>query len=572
MVMKIRLPFFLFLLIATALMAQNQSEITDSLQNSNLPDSLAAPSFANSLETLEFPDTLFSEGSNDSLFQNEAFSDSLFRRPYDTEAGDTTYIDLVKLQQDMNAFVADKRKDRADLRLPFLWQKENFHYKAPFDPQLEMRQNGFTLLPFRVANLHTFQNLAPFVTTSADQGFIDFNSDNYTLPVTLTEAYLGLGDIDMNHAAVNYRKGNIFGIPSLNADFGYVGQDGKWLGKREKSANFDLHLFYVHKWGKLHFYHTSIDQEISSNALAEAPMLSSIDLLKERTSSSSVKLETNYLDLGFRTETSKVDSLKRKFQSLLVSKQLQSTNHELTASYEYFDVEDDDAFNLFTVQHRSKVAILAWSNRASYREADRYYLNSLLQCHVFRFLAIQANYEKYGDDYPVLNWQNERKAAGLKFISNAWKINMLAGKEEVNEVENNFAEVQSDLDLKVGRLTFFLRNWLLYRDEDQPLLPHYQTKNSLEIVLNLKYNNKIRLGTSHLYVSDYGYYQDFSENLLYNNYQSLDAWLAIQITDRFQIRVDGVNLLNANELFGYPTSEALDGTHFNFSVYWLLVN
>ncbi|MCF7793146.1 MAG: hypothetical protein K9N09_08270 [Candidatus Cloacimonetes bacterium] len=546
----------------------------DSLQSSaEIPDSLKVSDFPDSLDFLL--QNIDYQAQMDSLGYIVVDGDTLYLRTEDMleeVVQDTSSIDMEKLVQDLESKIEQKRKIKNDLNLPFVFYKENFHFASPFEPNLQIRKNGFTEISFLVSKTHYFQNYDPLFLTSYKQGFLEFNSTNYDLPVSISEAYLGLGDIEMNHAVVLFQKGKLFGIENLNIEADYIGQDGSWLGKREKSRNFDLHLWHRNWLGKFHFYYTDIDQEISSNKLSNAPELLEVEVFKEKNIDVSFKWESKFLTVGARQQNVKIDSLEMKLKSILFSKQINIGKHFISGSYEYFDLKNDGDFGLFTFSNNSQLSSSNFSNNAFYREEDNFYLNSLINWNFYPEFSILANYEKYGEKNKTPLWKEERKAAGLEFINPKIDLQIFVGQEKIFTTEDIFVESKSSFKIPISKFTVLARNWTLYRNTEELELPVLQTKTDLELNLNLKYNNKIKLGLSHVYLSEYGYFQDFSEGLILNDFMNVNAWLGIQITNKFQIQVDAVNFLNTSELYGYPTSYNLAGRHFNFNVYWLFVN
>lgn len=546
--------FSFFLLTAQ----QNEIETADSLLIDVKSDSLLVLENADSLRYIVVDgDTIFAK-TEDAEEIGES-QDEVVEK-----------IDLGQLATDLQKHIEQKQIGREKQHLPFVFYRENFHFSSPFDPNFITRKNGFSILQHYISNIHIFQNYYPLYNSRFSQGFLDLKKDNYNLPVAVTESFLGLGDENMNQAAVSYKKGTVFGIKKLHVEADYIGQDGYWLGKREKSRNFDLHLFYEHFWGKLHFYYTIIDQEISSNKLFSAPELAEVEIKKENSSEAAVKWENKFFTVGLRQQQTEVDSLKQTLKSILLTKEISYKQHQVEANYEYCSMDDD--FSILTILHESNLEPFVLSNNFYFREQNNYYLNSLLQFHLIKNLALLANYEKSGSKNILPFWQEERMAGGLQFFYNGLNLKLIAGNETIHAAENHFIEAQTDFHTQISKFSIFIKNWTLYRTTDDPEIPEFQTQLELEINLNLKYNNKIKFGVKNSALSKYGYFQDFSEGLVKNDFSSLDAWLGIQITDRFQIQVDAVNLLNAEELYGLPTSYNLPETHFNINVYWLFVN
>lgn len=562
--------FFIILLtmIIVPITVWTQSEIAETEVQS---DSLST--YTSQQDSLN----LIEKSPEDSLSFKFAQDDSL--KVFE-EIPDTTVSALEILKKDVEAHIKQKNQMREDLFLPYLIHNENFHLKSSFDPDIRFIKNGFTIIPFEVSNTHILQNYKPFFNTEFKRDFIHFRQDDYELPVAITESFLGLGDVDMNHATVSLKKGNILGITNLNFKADYIGQDGKWLGTNEKSRNLNLHLFYNLNWGKLHFYHTIIDQEIHTNKLANAPEIPEDPKIKEWTSDSAILFENRYLNIGGRYEKTEIDTLNRTLTEFILTKSLQNNNHFITLTWEYFrEKSDDSSFNIFTFNQSSDIFLFDIGNSCYYQDEDNYLLSSKISAKIFKPISLTAEYFIHEDIVANPNQPKDKIGAGLILNPSFIRLEAIYGKEKIPSLQgyegedNRFVEISNDIRFKIKSLGINLTRWTLYRDinyEYSQPLPNWQAKTILELVYNLEHNNAIKLGLNHFYTSEYDYTCDGEDYKMKNS--NIDAYLTLKITDRFEIRVDVVNLTNTDHLFAYPSSFKLPGTHFNFNVQWIFVN
>jgi hypothetical protein len=467
----------------------------------------------------------------------------------------------------------DTQNNKEKLQFPFILYNENFHLKTPFDPGLRFIKNGFTVIPFKVSNLHILQNFSPFFNTEYDRGFTIFSEGNYILPVAVTESFLCLGEGDMNHAFISFRKGEILGLKNINLKIDYLGQEGQWLSVNEKSRNFNLHLFSSHDWGKLHLYHTTIDQKISTNKLVDAPELPESKRIKDKISDTAILFENKYINFGAQLEKTKTDTLNRDLSELMLSKTFENNNHYIYSSYEYFmNNSNDTNFHLLTLDHHSQIAFLDLGNSGYYQDEENHFFASELEYTVLQGINIVVNYSilKLGN---ISFFQpEERTGTGFVFDLAFMKTKVIAGKENLSEENTYFAETTSFADLHFKRLQLKMKNWTLYRDIELDELPTLQSQTSLELILNLEYNNAIKLGIEHVYTSEYSYTCDLQDSIVRDKFSNFDAWLAFQVTRRFKIKVDAVNLLDNDRLFAYPVSEQLSGPRFNVNLHWIFIN
>ncbi len=111
------------------------------------------------------------ETAVDSLAVIEVSADSIYIPAEVTP--DTTGISLKELKQSLDQYLEDIENNKEKLQFPFILYNENFHMKTPFDPVLRFIKNGFTVIPFKVSNLHILQNFKPFFNIR----FIPFNGN-----------------------------------------------------------------------------------------------------------------------------------------------------------------------------------------------------------------------------------------------------------------------------------------------------------------------------------------------------------------------------------------------------------
>jgi hypothetical protein len=150
------------------------------------------------------------------------------------------------------------------------------------------------------------------------------------------------------------------------------------------------------------------------------------------------------------------------------------------------------------------------------------------------------------------------------------------GKHYVNNLQSKFYDIHNSLHINIIKnihlnYELWLRNEQLdYLFDNNPEIltyPEWQISDLLELNFLLKYNNAIKLGLKHIYHSDFSYYYDASETPITTDTNNYDAYLKIQLTDRFEISVDAVNITNNKTMFtNYPHP----GTHFNFN--WIFAN
>jgi len=497
------------------------------------------------------PDTL------DSQTEDIISSDSL--DIITEEIVDSSKIDTAQLKENVKNIILEDKQSKKKLILPFLNYQEYFHIKSPFEKQILFRKNDFSAIPFKVSTIHEFQNYAPYYQIHHLQDQILFYQKDYDLPVSLTNSYLALGDYDMNHAFVSFQKGKILNIENLNLKFDILTFDGLWLSEYEKSKNIDLHLFYTLNWGKLHFYHSAIDQEISNSKLTDFE--EEISVVNEYSADFSILLENPFIDVGYLYDNRKIQSEKRKQSQFLLKKSLEYKTHSLTGYFEYFLQTEpyDTTFLIGNLFHNSEIFDFKIGNSIYYQNEDNFLFSSEVSRKFYRYFGLIGKYSKKKLDIFL-----EKK--GLGFTINPFFMEnvIIFGEQRFSEIKKLFAEVTNFFELNFSDFTLNIKKWTLFQEDDEILqnYPELQSKTFIEFIYNLKHNNALKLGISHFYCSDF-----LSEEIIESS-SNIDAYFGIQITDRFEIKLDAINLTNSKELFG----NTIPGIHFNIGVNWIFVN
>ncbi len=514
-------------------------------------------------------------------------------------------VDPKLLLVEMENFLDEKRKIENDLFLPHLIYKENFHLSSPFNLNMRITKNGFSEIPFSTCNIQTVQNNRSIFKTIYKRGNIFYNSWDYSLPVALTETYMGLGDIDMNNIAVSLMKGSIFGIPKFDMQLDFLGEKGIWQGyENETSQNFHLHLSYDLDFAKIHFDNSLIDQTLPGEKDIYAysyPFNSASNKEKEY----SIKVENRIIDIGFKYRNNDyfmkyIFRKERNLMQFLAQKKIHTQNHRLDISYEYvseyitnnkFDTiltttYEGNSFHILSLDHDSNLLGFDVGNTGFYQSENNYQFNSELIKKIFRGFNLLGEYntssiEFYQDIFSNdLQHQTRSKIGGGILINPSHiKIKVMIGQNSIGYSKGDYFEVQNTINLSIVKnLGLRFEHWLRnertgnFIDEDDLYVrtfPKWQMSNLLELTYFLKHNNAIKLGLKNIYHSSYSYTLDDLEMIFRNDTENFDAYLIIQLTDRFEISVDAVNLTNNKTMF---TNYDHPGTHFNFNVHWIFVN
>lgn len=529
-------------------------------------------------------------------------SDSLSNKIviYDSLDEQTKYRNILT---EMNTFIKYKSKVEKNLLLPYLIYKENFHLASPFGVNLNIRRNGFTEIPFSISDIQKIQNNRNIYNTIYKRDNILFDRYKYDLPVAITEVYMGLGDIDMNHISVSVMKGGLFGIPTFDMQFDFIGEKGKWLGyEDEASQNFNLQLSYNILNSIIYFENTIIDQELPGEKDIYQYSYPQY-VISNRENSYSISVENKLLDFGLKFvsndyQMGDIFSQDRRLMQFLAKKNFQSINHNLELSFEALSedigiinysnpdtIKREKTYNIFSYDQDSDMLGLQFGNTGYYKNENIYQHNSELIIKLFKEFSIIGEFATKSDEYFTDIFSNNpfirsrsKVGGGVKVLLPFFNIKAIMGQHHIEDFNGNYFYLQNSIKTNLSkRIEFTIYTWFknektTYRPENISNIinyPELQISNDLELKYNLAHNNALKLGLNHVYHSSYSYTLNDHEIIFNNSTQNLDARLAIQLTEKFEISVDAINLTNNKVWF---INQDHPDTHFNFNVHWIFIN
>ena len=482
-------------------------------------------------------------------------SDSIVQSLPKKSVSDSTFQNK-NLRQEINKLVTNSTK--REIFLPYSICRENFHFQSALPLNVYFRKNGFSVFPFMGSQIHFMQNYFPFYKIEYSENLINFFRTDYEFPVAFSYANLGLGDNDMNHAFLNFRKGNILGINKLHFNFNIITYDGLWLSEQEKAKNIDLQLLYKTNFGKFYFVGSLIDQKISSLTLQNSEQNSEISPISEKTAEYSFFFKNKIADLGVLFQNNKIDGENRKTWQFLLKKEIFLKNHYFGLSWENLrqTTEKDSLFNVVGITHRSEIIGFNWRNNLNFVNQKKYQANSVLRKMIFKNFYLQGKYSEYKFDI-----HTTKKSLGWFWQNNFLKSDIAIGLQKISQKDNFYSEMLNFLNFSISDFDFDLQSWIFYQkmENDDKNYPKWQNRTSFEITRKLKYENAISLGIKYLFCSAF----DVSAET--NN---LNIYLKIKITPKFEISGEAVNILNNETLFGNEFS----GIHFIANVKWIFVN
>lgn len=534
-----------YLLLFISLFALNQLHAISPGENPSEPDSL---SFS--------PDSL-------SVLEQRGMS-----------ADDSLEFNREKLAQDVQEEV-NRRINRAGINaIPHLIYRENYHLITPtiFNP--DIKKNGFSIIPFSVQPVQYLQDFFTMNEISYRRNRLDFTSHSTFLPVSFTESFLCLGDYEMNHAGFLFHKGNIAGIENLGLKVGYLGDEGNWLGINEAGRNFDLELFYSRNRCKMHLFYNNISRMISPLKLYPVPDLTEDEKVRYRLQETSFLLENPVIDVGFRYEYCSLTTSNRDLYQFLLKKKILFPGNTLNLSAEYIYNSPAETRELYcNWDHELKTNLFHIASTGSYHKKGEFDISAEAGLRIYQNLHFWNEYTKVENNQAGIHYFLEKKSSGLFWRGERCEIRISGGINSEQNVEY-FLENYSHIRIELGALNLLLNNYLIYSspENDEFNYPEWQIKTDLSFNLDVRHGNSITLGLEQNYCSLFINPCCPDPFLFRNETFLLTAYLAVNITPLFRIRLDAVNLANTENIFGYDIHNRLPEIHFNVSVNWIFIN
>ena len=436
--------------------------------------------------------------------------------------------------------------------LDFYYQ-EGFHIKTALGPNQDLVINGFS----RVDTLRTtdllLQSYLPFYQPQNNGEIIELDNRNYAMEIPLTISQLGLGGEEMNHGYFSFHKGKIFTLNNLNLETSYLGTTGNWYGVNEKMANFNLHLWYTPTFGSVHYYLTKLDQDISTERFH---FDSDKTILSDKETSQAAVYKNKFIDFGFKQTESKLDSLETKYNQIFTSAHFQNESHQLALTFEQF-FNDYDFYNLRWKQN-SSLHNFRFINNGYLNENEDYQYSSLINYNWQQF-ALGAKLVQRDEDISQRNLLGQ-----IAYDNNGIRLEIEAGEVHTQAVDWQLAQTNAELNIPIKNFVLHLRNKFQANLDAPETSPEYQSISTAALHFNLKYDNRIRIGVTNHYASDYIY-----KNYLVNA-DNWDFFLKLQITKYFEIYGNFVNIFNSSTMYNQTT--ILPESHFIYGFKWIFVN
>ncbi len=469
-----------------------------------------------------------------------------------------------------------------------VYAQENLHLYAPYQSTVYYTRNGFIQSELPISGAHALQLMKTIYPVGGVDNFYRFQVSEYRCPVALAEAQLGTGDNLMNHAYVNFRKGQFLGLDPVDINLKYMAYEGKMFEESEHTGDFLTHLTWHTSLGDIRFDNDIFNHDISSKKLEKVYQPQREEMVNERLWDHSIFWDNPWLDVGYKYQ--------RKVYRIDNNPEDQIDD---TSGYYVLHAGDSLFFQRFDItaqsrdfEHDSWMAehhldIYRFHTQAMFLREDGYDPLKSFRIALGDTLSVFAGYrverdrQEYGNrfyEFTESGWFGgigfKKRFSRLHFDLD-WRFTQSEFKNiGVAEYLTNYNEKTPDvpgvdlftrIQADISRLTILLSSKIKYRDTDEVVeLPALKSSTELEFAYDVHHNNALKLGFRHLYTTDYTNW--LGEEIPMT--RMLDGWFGIQITKKFQINLEAYNLTGEENLFDNLARD----THYNFTLYWQFVN
>jgi len=484
------------------------------------------------------------EPVNEQNFETSILTDSLA-----VQDSSEVKIDLKMAVLEENINNNNLFRDFKDI--DFFIYSENYHLFCPLETNFWIEKDNFSLINKSMDNLYYFRSYLPFYLYSYNHQLFSLFRNNYDSPIAFTSSFLGIGDEEMNIAYVSFNKGNILNLTDLSLSFDFFTQSGYWFSSDEKAKNFQLRLNYEKSWGRFLFSGSSIDQNIID--INQKILLNEENSFKKKGSDIELIFYNRFADIGYRTEKKEFDDNESRLKQFYISRSFNLYSHQITPKYEYIDL-DDSFEKCISLIHKWDGEVNVLSNQYKYIDAKKYYLSSKIMLSKIGF---EAFFNEIGKNEIV----HKESGLGLSFRQNDLKSKITFG--EISSLEKKYYwDFSLKYKISLNRWLFSLDSWAIFLSDHQDILPKWLTRNFIEIGFDMHHNNYIKLGLSHHFAGYYEYYQN-----VHNRIDLLNSFIAFEITEYFEIRLNVQNLLNKENKF-IP----IKNRHLVLNLKWIFIN
>jgi hypothetical protein len=259
------------------------------------------------------------------------------------------------------------------------------------------------------------------------------------------------------------------------------------------------------------------------------------NLTEETITDHSIKWENKIVDVGLKSEYSKLGTDKRYLTHLLLSKKIVIGESYVRPSFEHILEEGNDR-TAINFDQRAKINNFTFSNYVHFTTNEDLFLAGSAEVLLIKNSGVKAVYRK--DEY------YNKIGAGFYDDYASIIFGMFDG--------HDFVEVifQPSFDYKRFRTSFDAK----FITSDM-----HEISLSGETRIDVNHGNAIRLGASWLYAG---------RSYSIKNAVSFDMFLGLSITKYFEINAIWKNVMDGDMLFDSPA----EASRFNFTMKWIFVN
>jgi hypothetical protein len=467
---------------------------------------------------------------------------------------------------------------RSDFRERFLQPaphliRENFHLYEPAPVEQTLLLDGLPERSKYVTTAHLLQTFSSFDSVSTAGPFLRSDSRGYSLEPAFTEAFMGLGDEHMNHIAASLRKGSALGVRNLDIRFDYVGYEGYWSEKSDKSANFRGRIDYRRGDHTLTYDYRSIHQDPTPEALLSGYAIGYGKVLHEDLNRHRLVWSNPWLDLGLLDETDRylgldIGKQEHTRKGFMLHRRL--GGFEATAVLSTHRVPEylvGAGYRLGAISGDARLDI-AGKNLMTGSVNDRIRLNESWSAIVDGEGMVRADSTRdrlIAVRTPLgIAWKAALLHCEARFAPGL-RVNPSADPGEDKSAGFLDVDFTARADLPLSACTLH-GSAVLARGAGMTLpdFDVWRVDANVWLEYDLRHENSFLLGGSWRQYHE-ALFPDGNE--LWDDH-ALTAWTGFEVTRSFAIQLEAYNLTNDATFSRRPYAP----THYNFTVHWLFVN
>ncbi|MDD4155526.1 MAG: hypothetical protein PHY08_03030 [Candidatus Cloacimonetes bacterium] len=414
---------------------------------------------------------------------------------------------------------------------------------------------------------------------------------DYPYNVALTRTYAGLGEYDNNFAHISFRKNHSLSVDNLQIRADFRARDRLYKNYNHKEADGYLNLNYQFNDFILNTNVIMSNRDLlSGDYYTSNIFLTDNDRINDKWEFYQYGLAWKFLKLSYISNDQDIKAMnldnefQSKTQSAVLSINVGDSHNNLKANIQkdYIKINNQTEFNqnVFSLQHHNQIADFKFEGNYiglnNLKDLDISFKSAYSLTNHIDFISkleYQDKLDKY-IDYNVYNSQERLLTGGFVYKRDNFNLCFLSGQKEIYQenIINELSEKVFTLNAYVST-RFAINNYYLNISNEYNydkirksfvLLPEYSNTSDISILLPLKNDNSIALGSKIYLVADV-----LDERFALRHSEPLvDIYVNIGISKLFNFQVQLNNVVR-NTYFGDKT---LNDFSFTTHIVWYFIN